>query len=456
MRSLAFPCALALAIAGSPLIAQPPQQADWTVMVFMNGDNNLEPFALADFAEMAKVGTTDRVNVLVQFDRIGDYTMWEPNFWTRTHRFRVTRGMRPEPGMAVTGPDGLDGVNGGEVNMGDPAALVDFVRWAQRAYPARRYFLVIWDHGQGYRAPPLVRSRRGLDPETLAAINPLAMDPFRSSSASPFRSVSDDETSGDHLFNREIQDALEPLTVAAPIDVIGFDACLMAMVETAYALRRVGTVMVASEELEPGPGWNYTRVIESLVNTPSMDAEALGRAVVKAFEDTYSPGSEATTLSAVRLGAVEALADRISKLADLLRANLATVQTTVAAARAASAVYAPDTFLDGKDRFQHVDLGRFLDQLVVAGPGDDIRNEALQARDALRAAVISAWAHPSRREPWGSHGLAIYFPVDQPTYEEDLYEKGGYRKDNTLFPVEFVQRHRWVDFLHAYLATTVE
>src|SRR5690242_17620652 len=44
--------------------------ADWTVMVYMNGDNNLEPFALENFNDMAKVGSSDRINIIVQFDRI--------------------------------------------------------------------------------------------------------------------------------------------------------------------------------------------------------------------------------------------------------------------------------------------------------------------------------------------------------------------------------------------------
>jgi hypothetical protein len=125
-------------------------------------------------------------------------------------------------------------------------------------------------------------------------------------------------------------------------------------------------------------------------------------------------------------------------------------------ARGATTVYAPNTFEDGKDRFQHIDLGRFLDQLVAASPDEGIRNQATLTRRALDTAVIKAWAHPSRRSTWGSHGLAIYFPLDQATYEEDLYEKGGYRKDNTVFPVEFVQRRRWADFLHSYLAATAD
>ena len=39
----------------------------------------------------------------------------------------------------------------GEVNMGDGKALGDFITWGIQQYPAKRYMLVIWDHGQGWR-----------------------------------------------------------------------------------------------------------------------------------------------------------------------------------------------------------------------------------------------------------------------------------------------------------------
>ncbi|PIP08843.1 MAG: hypothetical protein COX51_02100, partial [Syntrophobacteraceae bacterium CG23_combo_of_CG06-09_8_20_14_all_50_8] len=61
--------------------ANASNKAKWTVMVYMAGDNNLDGAALRDIAEMAKVGSTKDVNVLVQLDRIEDKL---------TRRFRIT------------------------------------------------------------------------------------------------------------------------------------------------------------------------------------------------------------------------------------------------------------------------------------------------------------------------------------------------------------------------------
>ena len=44
-------------------------QADWTFMVYLNGDNNTEASAVNDFLKMAHIGSTADVNVVVQFDR---------------------------------------------------------------------------------------------------------------------------------------------------------------------------------------------------------------------------------------------------------------------------------------------------------------------------------------------------------------------------------------------------
>jgi hypothetical protein len=122
--------------------SQSPTPARWTVMVYLNADNNLEEFGIIDFNEMAKVGSTDAVNVIVQMDRIGKYITTKPQ-WTQTLRFRVTKGMSAIPKNAFA--------DLGEVNMGSGESLRDFVKFCQQQYPADHYFLIIWDHGQGWR-----------------------------------------------------------------------------------------------------------------------------------------------------------------------------------------------------------------------------------------------------------------------------------------------------------------
>src|ERR1700693_5923982 len=74
--------------------------AQWTILVFMNGDNNLEPDALLNFWQLAQVGSNNDVNVIVQFDRIAKYAHTVPD-WPQTLRFRVTQGMQALPVNAL-------------------------------------------------------------------------------------------------------------------------------------------------------------------------------------------------------------------------------------------------------------------------------------------------------------------------------------------------------------------
>ena len=122
------------------------QKAKWTFMVYLDADNDLEKFGIADFNEMETVGSTSDVQIVVQMDRIPGYDATNGD-WTDTRRFRV---IKDNDTKTISSPV-LQ--NLGEVNMGDPQSLVDFVNWAKTNYPADHYCLVLWDHGGGWRKP---------------------------------------------------------------------------------------------------------------------------------------------------------------------------------------------------------------------------------------------------------------------------------------------------------------
>ena len=105
----------------SPLEATPGSRAnkEWTFMVYIDGDNNLEGAAVDDFLEMSAVGSTGDVNIVVQMDRRGGYDTSYGD-WRDCQRYLVTQGMTPTEANAVS--DWGDGQGGREVNMGDPNA----------------------------------------------------------------------------------------------------------------------------------------------------------------------------------------------------------------------------------------------------------------------------------------------------------------------------------------------
>jgi hypothetical protein len=209
---------------------------EWTYMVYLDGDNNLEGAAIDDFMEMSSVGSTSNVNIVVQFDRIPGYDSSYGD-WTDCKRFYVWPGMTPTAANAIS--------DLGECNMGDPNTLRDFVTWAMTEYPADNYALILWNHGSGWK------KWKWNDPDPDIG-----------------RGVCWDETSGgDYLTLRETDQAL----TGKYVDLLGYDACLMHMMAVVYQVMDNAGVSVGSEEYEPGDGWPHDTILADLMGTPTMN-----------------------------------------------------------------------------------------------------------------------------------------------------------------------------------------
>jgi len=210
-------------------------------MIYLDADNNLESAGINDINEMEMVGSTTEVNIVVQADRV-PYSVLAANNegyaddisngnWTNTRRYYITQDYDPYiiNSQLVS--------NLGELNMGDPQTLVDFANWAVTNYPAKKYLLVIWNHGGGFRSP-----------------------------AYTTKDIAWDDTSGgDKITMPELEYALSAISVqmGKNIDIVGMDACLMAMTEVAYQIKNHADILVASEENEPGDGWPYDTILGS-------------------------------------------------------------------------------------------------------------------------------------------------------------------------------------------------
>lgn len=229
-----------------------PPKAEWTVLVYLHADHNLEVFALEDLKEMASVGSTDKVNVVVQVDRRADKRVNQgvlnlPD-WTTSKRLYVEKGRFKE--LADLG----------EPNSDDPQVLKDFIVWGKRSYPANRYALVLWDHGAA------------------------------------FLGFGGDETASKGSIMRlpALAGALKDSGIE--FDMLGFDACLMANSELALELRPFAKVLAVSEELEPGDGWDYTAVLDALTRNPTMSGLDLGKIVADSYLAFYKKNSPAEAL----------------------------------------------------------------------------------------------------------------------------------------------------------------
>ena len=221
--------------------AAQPGQAQWTVLVYMAANNNLEGSTLLNLLQMADAASSPQVYVVAQITRdpASDITDDIGNLgsFTTTKRVLVQHGRFVER-------DDL-----GKVNSGDPATLADFISWGERTYPAQHYMLDLSDHGGAWQG------------------------------------CCEDDTFKNFMGLGSLQRAFKQ-GGGAPLDIIGFDACLMSSVEVGLALQPYGSLLIGSEESEPGLGWDYTAFLSALAGNPSMSPKALAQTVA----DTYLAG----------------------------------------------------------------------------------------------------------------------------------------------------------------------
>ncbi len=116
-------------------------EKQWTIMVYLAGDNNLDSAGVTDLKEMKQIGSTEQVNVIAQFDRWGGTQA--------TKRYYLRKG-------GVLAKDEVASL--GETNMGDPNVLKDFLLWGVKNYPAQRYLAVLWNHGAGWDDTDIYRT----------------------------------------------------------------------------------------------------------------------------------------------------------------------------------------------------------------------------------------------------------------------------------------------------------
>ncbi len=387
-------------------------EKEWTIMVYMAADNDLEEFAIRDMNEMEMVGSTSELDIVVQLDRIPGYDESNGN-WTSTRRYHITQDAYPSMITSAF-------VELGELNMGDANTLYDFVAWAMYYYPANHYFLIIWNHGQGWlRLPPAGLNEttepaptpsneagQFLSPEGVV-IDPSAFPPSPFASMG-FKSSGIDQTNGgDQLYNYEVAIGLSTFP---KLDIIGFDACFMGMIEVGYELRDCAQYMVASEELEPGDGWFYDDFLYSMAVFPSQTASQVCSTIVLSYYNNYLGRSgEMQTLSAVDLSKIQNVVTKTDNMVNTLAAGDSWPQVMAALPQA--------------ERFSHSDpyydlydiLYDIADLLSVNLTDPIIVSASNSLKSALSDAVIinrTEAGHPY------AHGLSIYFP--QELYSFDL------------------------------------
>ena len=417
---------------------------NWTIMVYLAGDNNLDSAGVVDLNEMKTVGSSDRIAVLAQFDRAGAKGA--------TTRYYLRKGT----------PVVKDAVQTlGETNMGDPNVLKEFVTWGVTNYPANHYLLVLWNHGAGWgdanlyqgdvfsgATPPVSRKSQPVVTRVATAeVKPIAFAHARAGlsrtrralfsstvgSAVKQRAIAFDDQAQDFLDNIELKKVMASIKrkLKRKIDILGMDACLMSMLEVSYQMRDVAEFSVGSEETEPGEGWPYDRILAALAAKPDMSPEELSKTIVSQYLASYK-SADCVTQSAVKLSDLKPLASAVNGLAKALKKILTNSASRTALINARAQVQEYSRPYD--DYCDLLDLCSLLEANLTA---PKILSACDEVKQAAAAAIIASGYKGSAVN--NSRGISIYFPK---------------RKLSPLYKtLDFTKQSLWDEFLVAYLAS---
>ncbi|HNW45138.1 MAG TPA: clostripain-related cysteine peptidase [Elusimicrobiales bacterium] len=359
---------------------------EWTIMVFINGKNNLEPYALKDMNEMELAGSTDKINIVTETGRIDGYDDSEGD-WKGTRRYLITKDADTEKLSSKMVQDL------GKTDMGDYKSVAAFGLWAKKNYPAKKYMLIVWNHGSGWEKG----LRRGVD-----------------------KGISYDDETDNHITTPQLGLALKGM---GGVDVYGSDACLMQMPEVDYELKDSAAYIVGSEETEPGDGYTYNTFLAPVAARPEMTPAELAKTAVDAYSDHYNQQGTGSTQSFIKTAALPGFVAKVNAWVDAVMA--AGLKAEVASARTAAMSYA---ISENKDLVHLVNLvaGKTQDAAVKAKSADLVsyivkelvQHNRYNNQPDNGGGDYDDWDYKASR--WGgkdyseSHGIAVYLPGSAP------------------------------------------
>ena len=256
----------------------------WTLMVYMAGDNgkifdtqaghiklmaSMEEAGYGDLFEMGTVGTTDQCAVTCLFDTMD-----------ASYLVEVRKGARFSDSLVQPLR---------EINTGDPDTLKEFIVRSMQTYPADHYALVIWNHGTGWLDVDHYATVRSLDDEHRTSSAIFRTTYRQLTAGETTRPIAFDDSSKDFLDTADLRQAFSQAHEATGrrLDIIGMDACLMAMIEGARELTPFADYFIASQEVEPMDGWPYARILQALNADSALAPAALADRIVREFAVSY-------------------------------------------------------------------------------------------------------------------------------------------------------------------------
>jgi hypothetical protein len=438
-------------------------QKEWTIMIYMAGDNNLAvdmAYAMEQIKEVAAEGA-ESPNLFVYYD--GN----SPAIPTLYCDFSEPR--RPRYVRSYKVPNKLYPVAKKEnENAADPRSILNFIDWCVNTVEvendgeitfgrrAQKYALIFSGHSLGFQDIGLFK-----DETSGKSMKMIDFYSVLQGMVSTKKELEKDARTN-HLTG-EAREIETTELLGQKLDLLGFDSCVMGMLEVGYQFNYVAKTMIASEGSVPSAGWTYAKILGCLARGQHqhVDTRSVAEHFVKQFirsQDSYTVGGVSVDMAAWDLSRFGQLADAFDGLAEALVNCFADEQSRIY--RQMERVILQVHWKCQSYMYdQNVDLGDFCELLdsecefvtEELGEGDDIE-QLRMVQDACRrvlqelqqAVILSGFSGGGYQY---SNGVSVFFPWSREAYEVSRknYESLWFAKDVKR------QRLSWTDFLKKYL-----
>lgn len=356
--------------------------ADWTVMVYLNGNSNLAFDNLRIVNQMEETGSTDNVQMVVHMTRRTDQLR-------PSAPYQQTKSGLIVPSHKLLTPDE---VNGGTVRYhvlkdeskkvvsslplyaeGDPGeytTLLNFIKWSKQAYPAKHYMLMLYGHGAGFMGT----------------------------------GYSDAAGGGAGMKLNELELALK---AGGGVDIFFLYSCLMQMAEVSQSLDGAAKLVMGSEtSMLTGVPFNemFATISANADKSVPVLAAALTDSVMK-YDTRLGRSDPAFTFSLVRPEGLKNVVAALDKYADAVMSEH----------DLESALFARDNALrvdpDKSSLYNDFcDLGYFVRVQASKSKSERVRSAAKELLTVMYGDYIVKVGQDNTPMSRATSGVSIYLP----------------------------------------------
>jgi hypothetical protein len=376
------------------LICVPVAARDWTVMIYAQSDAILNSYVTRDLNAMTSIGSDDNVSIVVQ---------WNRPHQEGTRRYKIERN---DVKLVETNPVS-------PISLTDD--LINFSSFAKKNYPAQHYMFIFWSHGSGI-----------LDP-TWSEL------PFFCV-ASAMRGLLFDTTKQSYLKNEELHAAFSYITkhvIEKKFEIIGMDACLMAMLEVFYQIKDFTRYSVASEDIELAQGWNYIPLLKAL-SKKQTNAKDIAQNIVFSFGEFYQTRTNFFTQSAIDTSYIDPITSNLNLIVHQLLLCMQTTPETIK-----NIVYEARANCFQLSVPCYIDLHSFYTAMLAAISKSEKSPLFLELTKIIENGITlidrAVISNVASQQFSGAKGISIYYPED--------------KIDPSYFKTEFAKNSLWIFFL---------